>query len=173
MELWHNDPWVDSHLSGNRYGVKSNITMIAKVCDSKSRRDSWFENHLVFQTLRFFCIFRENFTVITHSSRRSQAVPLVPLHDTIIEAPPTYIRQIKLAYHWQYQGRRICKQRLSLLRTCISHEQPGYHGQMFVWKWLNKFICLFFGCLRFKLICSHSLRCQGIKSDALVAPFIF
>ena len=28
------------------YGVKSNITMIAKVCDPESRRDSWFENCL-------------------------------------------------------------------------------------------------------------------------------
>ena len=28
-------------------GVKSNITMIAKVCDHESRRDSWFENRLV------------------------------------------------------------------------------------------------------------------------------
>ena len=27
---------------------KSNITMIAKVCDCESRRDSWFENCLVF-----------------------------------------------------------------------------------------------------------------------------
>ena len=31
----------------NRYGVKSNITMIAKECDRESRRNSWFENRLV------------------------------------------------------------------------------------------------------------------------------
>ena len=29
------------------YGVKSNITMIARVCDPKSRRDLWLENRLV------------------------------------------------------------------------------------------------------------------------------
>ena len=34
-----------SHL--NRYGVKSNVTMIAQVCDHESRRDSWFKNRLV------------------------------------------------------------------------------------------------------------------------------
>ena len=28
---------------------KSNITMIAKVCDRKSRQDSWFENRLVWK----------------------------------------------------------------------------------------------------------------------------
>ena len=28
------------------YGVKSDITMIAKVCDRESRRDPWFENRL-------------------------------------------------------------------------------------------------------------------------------
>ena len=33
---------------------KSNITMIAKVCDRESRRDTWFENRLVFF---FFLIF--------------------------------------------------------------------------------------------------------------------
>ena len=47
MGLGHNDPWVDRHIHSNRYGVKSNITMIAKVCDCKSRRDSWFKNRLV------------------------------------------------------------------------------------------------------------------------------
>ena len=76
MGLEHNDPWVESHMWpqqtwGQRssrgqwplvqvFGkkgqcihilwciFKSNITMIAKVCDRESRRDSWFENHLVF-----------------------------------------------------------------------------------------------------------------------------
>ena len=75
MGLGHNDPWVESHMWpqqtwGQRssrgqwplvqvFGkkgqcihilwciFKSNITMIAKVCDRESRRDSWFENCLV------------------------------------------------------------------------------------------------------------------------------
>ena len=76
MGLGHNDPWIESHMWpqqtwGQRsfrdqwplvqvfgkkgqcihilwYIFKSNITMIAKVCDRESRRDSWFENRLVF-----------------------------------------------------------------------------------------------------------------------------
>ena len=79
MGLGHNDPWVESHMWpqqtwGQRssrgqwpfvqvFGkkgqcnhilwciFKSNITMIAKVCDRESRRDSWFENRLVFYNL--------------------------------------------------------------------------------------------------------------------------
>ena len=75
MGLGHNDPWVESHMWphqtwGQRssrgqwplvqvFGkkgqcihilwciFKSNITMIAKVCDRESRRDLWFENRLV------------------------------------------------------------------------------------------------------------------------------
>ena len=75
MGIVHNDPWVESHMWpqqtwGQRssrgqwplvqvFGkkgqcihilwciFKSNITMIAKVCDPESRRDSWFENRLV------------------------------------------------------------------------------------------------------------------------------
>ena len=75
MGLRHNDPWVESHMWlqqtwGQRssrgqwplvqvFGkkgqcihilwciFKSNITMIAKVCDRESRWDTWFENHLV------------------------------------------------------------------------------------------------------------------------------
>ena len=75
MGLGHNDPWVESHMWpqqtwGQRsfrgqwplvqvFGkkgqcihilwciFKSNITMIAKVCDRESRRDTWFENRLV------------------------------------------------------------------------------------------------------------------------------
>ena len=75
MGLGHNDPWIESHMWpqqtwGQRssrgqwplvqvFGkkgqcihilwciFKSNITMIAKVCDRESRRDSWFENRLV------------------------------------------------------------------------------------------------------------------------------
>ena len=75
MGLGHNDPWVESHMWpqqtwGQRssrgqwplvqvFGkkgqcihilwciFKSNITMIAKVCDRESRRDLWFENCLV------------------------------------------------------------------------------------------------------------------------------
>ena len=47
MGLGHNDPWVHRMYLVYRYGVKSNITMIAKVCDRKSRRDSWFEKYLV------------------------------------------------------------------------------------------------------------------------------
>ena len=41
MGLGHNDPWVDSHISPFT-GI---FTMIAKVCDRESRRDSWFEMH--------------------------------------------------------------------------------------------------------------------------------
>ena len=76
MGLGHNDLWVESRMWpqqtwGQRssrgqwplvqvFGkkgqcihilwciFKSNITMIAKVCDRESRRDSWFENRLVF-----------------------------------------------------------------------------------------------------------------------------
>ena len=75
MGLGHNDPWVESHMWpqqtwGQRssrgqwplvqvFGkkgqcihilwciFKSNITMIAKVCDRESRQDTWFENRLV------------------------------------------------------------------------------------------------------------------------------
>ena len=75
MGLGHNDPWVESHLwpqqtwgqrssrgqwpSVQVFGkkgqcihifwcfFKSNITMVAKVCDRESRRDMWFENRLV------------------------------------------------------------------------------------------------------------------------------
>ena len=82
MGLGHNDPWVESHMWpqqtwGQRssrgqwplvqvFGkkdqcihilwciFKSNITMIAKVCDRESRRDTWFENRLV---LFCFCCF--------------------------------------------------------------------------------------------------------------------
>ena len=74
MGLGHNDPWVESHMWpqqtwGQRssrgqwplvqvFGkkgqcihilwciFKSNITMIARVCDRESRRDTWFENRL-------------------------------------------------------------------------------------------------------------------------------
>ena len=45
MGLGHNDPWVYVNIP-LWYGVKSNITVIAKVCDPESRRDSWFENCL-------------------------------------------------------------------------------------------------------------------------------
>ena len=76
MGLGHNYPWVESHMWpqqtwGQRssrgqwplvqvFGkkgqcihilwciFKSNILMIAKVCDLESRRDTWFENRLVF-----------------------------------------------------------------------------------------------------------------------------
>ena len=82
MGLGHNDPWIESHMWpqqtwGQRSSrgqwplvqvfekkgqcihilwciFKSNITMIAKVCDRESRRDSWFENHLVKIMLSFF-----------------------------------------------------------------------------------------------------------------------
>ena len=77
--LGHNDPWVESHMWpqqtwGQRssrgqwplvqvFGkkcqcihilwciFKSNITMIAKVCDRESRRDTWFENRLVLKLI--------------------------------------------------------------------------------------------------------------------------
>ena len=77
MGLGHNDPWVESHMWPQQtWGQRSsrvndlwfkflekrvsvstyfdvfsnllNITMIAKVCDRESRRDSWFENRLVY-----------------------------------------------------------------------------------------------------------------------------
>ena len=79
MGLGHNDPWVESHMWPQQtcrqrscrgqwplvqvFGkkdqcihilwciFKSNITMIAKVCDRESRRDSWFENCLVWENL--------------------------------------------------------------------------------------------------------------------------
>ena len=85
MGLGHNDPWVESHMWpqqtwGQRssrgqwplvqvFGkkgqcihilwciFKSNITMIAKVCDHESRRDTWFENRLVFFFFFFFVYF--------------------------------------------------------------------------------------------------------------------
>ena len=77
MGLGHNDPWVESHMWPQQtWGQRSsrgqwplvqvfrkkgqcihilwciftsNITMIAKVCDRESRRDTWFENRLVFK----------------------------------------------------------------------------------------------------------------------------
>ena len=80
MGLRHNDHWVESHMWpqqtwGQRSSTgqwplvqvfgkkgqcihilwcifKSNITMIAKVCDRESRRDTWFENRLV---TNFYC----------------------------------------------------------------------------------------------------------------------
>ena len=81
MGLGHNDPWVESHMwpqqtwsqrssrvndlwfkfLEKRVSVSTyfdvfsnllNITMIAKVCDRESRRDSWFENRLVYQCWR-------------------------------------------------------------------------------------------------------------------------
>ena len=82
MGLGHNDPWVESHMwpqqtwgqrssRGQWFLVqvfgkkdqcihilwcifKSNITMIAKVCDRESRRDTWFENRLVEILLHVF-----------------------------------------------------------------------------------------------------------------------
>ena len=82
MGLGHNDPWVESHMWpqqtwGQRssrgqwplvqvFGkkgqcihilwciFKSNITMIAKVCDRESRWDSWFENRLVEKEIAFW-----------------------------------------------------------------------------------------------------------------------
>ena len=81
MGLGYNDPWVESHMWpqqtwGQRssrgqwplvqvFGkkdqcihilwciFKSNITMIAKVCDRESRWDSWFENRLVILSCQF------------------------------------------------------------------------------------------------------------------------
>ena len=81
MGLGHNDPWVESHMwpqqtwgqrsyrgqwplvqvfwkKGQCIHIlcifKSNITIIAKVCDRESRRDSWFENRLVWIYLLYF-----------------------------------------------------------------------------------------------------------------------
>ena len=83
MGLGHNDPWVESHMWpqetwGQRssrgqwplvqvFGKKGqcihilwcifkpNITMIAKVCDRESRRDTWFENRLVLYSEHITC----------------------------------------------------------------------------------------------------------------------
>ena len=80
MGLGHNDPWVESHMwpqqtwgqksSRGQWPLvqvfgkkgqcihilrcifKSNITMIAKVCDRESRWDTWFENRLVIIWIR-------------------------------------------------------------------------------------------------------------------------
>ena len=46
MGFGHNDPWMDCTYHLNKYGVTSNITMTAKVCDRESRQDLWFKNHL-------------------------------------------------------------------------------------------------------------------------------
>ena len=105
MGLGHNDPWVESHMwpqqtLGQRssrgqwplvkvFGkkgqcihilwciFKSNITMIAKVCDRESRRDTWFENRLVclwwWNCLLFTCILRiveGKVTVFDHPWRK-------------------------------------------------------------------------------------------------------
>ena len=98
MGLGHNDPWVESHMWpqqtwGERssrgqwplvqvFGkkgqcihilwciFKSNITMIAKVCDRESRQDMWFENRLVnsiykMNILRPFSTKRSIFAYLT------------------------------------------------------------------------------------------------------------
>ena len=77
MGLGHNDPWVGLHvyhLSG--HGVKSIITMIAKVCDCGSRRDPWVEIHLVCPCVRvnlfihfFFFSCLTLLFVLLHTSR--------------------------------------------------------------------------------------------------------
>ena len=62
MGLGHNDLLGRfAHITLYKYGVKSNITMIAQVCDRESRRDSWFENHLFF----FFLFFLKKFYIDT------------------------------------------------------------------------------------------------------------
>ena len=82
MGLGHNDPWVESHICPqqprgqrsfrgqwhfshiNRYGVKSNITMIAQVYHHESRWDSWFKNCLVWDRLygcQVSTCYRRNF----------------------------------------------------------------------------------------------------------------
>ena len=94
MGLGHNDSWVESHMWpqqtwGQRscrgqwplvqvFGkkgqcihilwciFKSNITMIAKVCDRESRRDTWFENRLVWYEITYFV-----FHVILRISNRN------------------------------------------------------------------------------------------------------
>ena len=47
----------------NRYGFESNITMIAKVCDRESRRDSWFENRLACISTHWIGIKSKSFRV--------------------------------------------------------------------------------------------------------------
>ena len=39
----------------SRYGVKSNFTMTAKVCNRESRRNLWFKNCLVNGLIFYFC----------------------------------------------------------------------------------------------------------------------
>ena len=75
MGLGHNDTWVVSHMwpqqtwgqrssrgqttFGSSFGMGSNLILqYCKVCDRKSRRDSWFENCLVFKEIEHkTCLF--------------------------------------------------------------------------------------------------------------------
>ena len=41
------------------YGFESNITVIAKVCDRESRRDSWFEKYKIQTDPKFFSMLRQ------------------------------------------------------------------------------------------------------------------
>ena len=105
MGLGHNDPWIESHMWpqqtwGQRssrgqwplvqvFGkkgqcihilwciFKSNITMIAKVCDRESRWDSWFENRLVQHFINFwgFCYHKKaHVFLLTHGKFYSSKV---------------------------------------------------------------------------------------------------
>ena len=69
MRLGHYDPWVDYTYHLNRPGVKSNITMFAKVCDRKSRRDSWLENRRVI-ILTVFAILNNDIMYIADSPKK-------------------------------------------------------------------------------------------------------
>ena len=92
--MWPQQPWGQrssrgqwpfSHL--NRYGVKSNITMIVQVCDPESRWDSWFENRLVFwkkgslypHTLMYFQIKYYNDCKSMWSRKQARLVVREPL----------------------------------------------------------------------------------------------
>ena len=115
MGLGHNDPWVESHMWpqqtwGQRssrgqwplvqvFGkkgqcihilwciFKSNITMIAKVCDCESRRDSWFENRLVVY-LKYFGTLAKQLTLYSYIN------PMISISTCILFYFQPYMSQI-------------------------------------------------------------------------------
>ena len=76
-----------------------------------------------------------------HSSRRSQAVPLVPLHNTIIEAPPIYTSDQISIPHYTKVVEFVNRDCLSYLHAW----ETRFHGEIFAWKlkiteWIYLFI---------------------------------
>ena len=134
MGLGHNDPWVESHMWpqqtwGQRSSrgqwplvqvfwkkgqcihilwciFKSNITMIAKVCDRESRWDTWFEDRLV-----FFLYFASLSSLARKTTKGSRTCPQLswwwlPL--------PVYLHRLQF-----YP---------SCLRACVPHRVCGLTG---------------------------------------------